>query len=258
MTYEQQEMFQKKLGGYASLKSVQVLSALAFFQKECGIHDIAELTGLSSSTIHRILCEFIGCGLAVKIRKKYHCGVMVRALFQVVTDDNYLLKASEREMDRLNDLTKETVHLIGQENCDAVYLAKREAQNQIGLRSIVGKHVPLYCTSGGKLLLAYQSGEWLQAYYDRIPLEKLTENTLVTPEALEEELARIKKQGYAVDNSEHNPDVVCVAAPVFFPDGKLACTIGVATPKYRMTDEKMQLFIQESVQSAKAITELLK
>lgn len=257
MTYEQQEMFQKKLGGYATLKSVQILSALAFFQKECGIHDIAMLTGLSTSTIHRILCEFIGCGLAVKIGKKYHCGVMVRTLFQV-TDDNYLLKASEREMDRLNDLTKETVHLIGQENYDAVYLAKRESQNQIGLRSIVGKHVPLYCTSGGKLLLAYQTPEWLQDYYAHIPLEKLTENTLVNPKDLEEELARIKKQGYAIDNSEHNPDVVCVAAPIFFPDGTLACTIGVATPKYRITDEKMKLFIRESVRSAKAITEHLK
>ena len=61
-----------------------------------------------------------------------------------------------------------------------------------------------------------------------------------------------------MDNSEHNPDVVCIAAPVFFPDGKPACTIGVATPKYRMTREKMDLFIEESVRSAKAISENLK
>lgn len=258
MTYEQQEMFQKKLRDFATLKSVQVLSALVFFQKECGIQDIAQLTGLSTSTIHRILCQFIGCGLAVKIGKKYHYGAMVRALFQVVIEDDYLLKAAEREMDRLNDLTKETVHLIGQENCDAVYLAKREAQNQVGLRSIVGKHIPMYCTSGGKLLLAYQSAQWLQDYCDRVPLKKLTDNTITSREELEEELSRIKKLGYAVDNCEHNPDVVCVAAPVFFPDGKLACTIGMATPKYRMTEEKMRLFIEESIRSAKAISERLK
>lgn len=258
MTYEQQEMFQKRLKDYTTLKSVQVLSALAFYKKECGINEIAQLTGLSGSTIHRILHEFIDCGLAVKVGKKYRCGVMVRSLFEVITDDDYLLEASEQEMDRLNDLTKETVHLIVQENNDAVYLDKRGAQNQIGIRSVVGKHVPMYCTSGGKVLMAYQSQEWLDDYFAHTAMEKLAENTITDRKKMEEELASIRKQGYAVDNSEHNPDVVCVAAPVFFPDGKIACTIGVATPKYRMTSEKLTCFIEESVRSARAITEKLK
>ena len=258
MTFEQQEMFQKQLMNYSTLKSVQILSALAFFKKECGINDIAQLTNLSSSTIHRILHEFVSCGLAVKVGTKYRYRVMLRSLFVVITDDNYLLKASELEMDRLNNLTKETVHLIVQENCDAVYLDKREAQNQIGLQSVVGKHVPMYCTSGGKVLMAYQSRAWLDNYYAHTELKKLTETTITDPEKMAEELAQIRKQGYALDNSEHNPDVVCIAAPVFFPDGKPACTIGVATPKYRMTREKMDLFIEESVRSAKAISENLK
>lgn len=49
MTFEQQEMFQKRLMNYSTLKSVQILSALAFFKKECGINDIAQLTNLSTA-----------------------------------------------------------------------------------------------------------------------------------------------------------------------------------------------------------------
>lgn len=258
MTYEQQEIFQQRLANYSTLKSVQILSALTYFKKECGIHEIAQLTGLSSSTIHRILHEFTECGLAVKVGKKYHYGVMVRSLFEVISDKDFLLEASEGEMDRLNELSRETVHLIVQENMDAVYMAKRGAKNQIGLRSVVGKHVPMYCTSGGKVLMAYQSEGWLTDYFACTPLEKLTENTITDEALLREELRAIRAQGYAVDNSEHNPDVVCVAAPIFFHDGRLACTIGIATPKYRMTDENLERFIAESVHSAKIITEQLK
>ena len=106
--------------------------------------------------------------------------------------------------------------------------------------------------------MAYQSQAWLDNYYTQTELVRLTETTITDRKKMADELAQIRKQGYALDNSEHNPDVVCVAAPVFFPDGKAACTIGVATPKYRMTREKMDLFIAESVRSAKAISENLK
>lgn len=258
MTYEQQQIFQKQIKSFASLKSIQVLSALTYFKEDCGINDIAALTELPVSTVHRVLQEFVVSGLAVKNGKKYGCGVILRPLFESITDEDYLTKASGSEMDRLNNLTKETIHLIIKENTDAVYLAKRSAQNQVNIRSMVGKHVPMYCTSGGKLLMAYQSEKWLDEYFEKVDVKKLTDYTIYDRAALEEEFSKIREQGYAVDYREHNPDVVCVAAPVFFSDGRIACTIGVATPQYRMNSEKMAMFIEQSVYSAKVITKKLK
>lgn len=258
MTYEQQQLFQNQIRAFTSLKSIQVLSALAFFKEDCGINDIAALTELPVSTIHRVLQEFVESGLAVKNGKKYGCGIILRPLFESITDEDYLTKASSAEMDRLNNLTKETIHLIIKENTDAVYLAKRSAQNQVNIRSMVGKRVPMYCTSGGKLLMAYQSKKWLDEYFEKVPLKKLTDYTIADREALEAEFEKIRGQGFAVDYLEHNPDVVCVAAPVFFSDGCIACTIGVATPQYRMDAEKMEMIIEQSGISAKAITEKLK
>ena len=66
MTYEQQQLFQNQIRAFTSLKSIQVLSALAFFKEDCGINDIAALTELPVSTIHRVLQEFVESGLAVK------------------------------------------------------------------------------------------------------------------------------------------------------------------------------------------------
>ena len=258
MTEEQQSMFQKRMADCSTLKSVQVLSALVFYKKECGIQDLASVTGLSNSTIHRILQEFTECGLAVKMGKKYRYGILVRSLFGELKDADLLLEAAEGEADRLNELTKETIHIIVRENMEAVYADKRDAKNQIGLKSIIGKRIPMYCTSGGKVLMAHQPPEWLEEYFATVPLTKLTENTVTCREELMKQLDDIKTNGYAVDVGEHNYEVVCVAAPVYFADGSVACTIGVSTPRYRMTDEKLRFFIEQSMRSARIITEKLK
>ncbi|MDD7201646.1 MAG: IclR family transcriptional regulator [Sphaerochaetaceae bacterium] len=257
MNVDQQKEIQAKLLCYSSLKAIQILSAMAFRKKECGINDIGQLTSLPASTIHRVLQELVECGLVVKIRTKYRVGTMAKVLFQLFDDDDYVLDAASLEMTRLNDLTCETVHLIALENTDAVYIAKREAKNQIGLRSVVGKHIPLYCTSGGKLLLAFQNEKWIDLYLETVPRAKLTDHTIIDKDELLKELEKVRKQGYAVDRSEHNPEVVCVAAPIFYPSGQIACTIGVATPKYRITEEKLEQFLQEVLVSARRITEKL-
>lgn len=258
MTSEQQLEYQERLGKFSSLKAVQILGAISFMKKECGINEISRLTALSKSTVHRVLQELVGSGLVVKEGKKYHSGVMLRSLFETINEANFLVEAAKDEMDRLNDLTLETIHIIIRENTDAVYLAKRNAKSQIGLRSVVGKHIPLYCTSGGKVLLAYQSEKWLEEYFSTVPRDKLTDHTIVDETLLRAELQKVREQGYALDNGEHNPEVICVAAPLFFADGKIAGTIGVSTPKYRISEEKLELFIRESMASAEVITNRLK
>ena len=54
----------------------------------------------------------------------------------------------------LNDLSLETIHLIGEEDMEAIYLAKLGAKSSVGLHSAVGKRIPLHCTGGGKAILA--------------------------------------------------------------------------------------------------------
>ena len=67
----------------------------------------------------------------------------------------------------------------------------------------------------------------------------------------------IRQQGYSLDNREHNPDIVCIAAPIFGIDGNLAGTIGISAPDYRFSPEKACSFAEEVKRSAAAITEKL-
>ena len=258
MTNDQQFEIQKKLLPHSSLKALQILSALSFYSDGSGINEISTLTQLPQSTVHRILQELMESGLVVKDKKTYKLGIFSQIFSEIFASRDFVVEAASEEMDRLNELTGETVHVIKLENYEAVYSARRVTKHQIGIRSFVGRHIPLYCTSGGKVILAYQNSLWLKEYLEKTELKKLTDTTITSPEDLKNELYNIRMQGYAIDRSEHNPEVVCCAAPIFMSNGKVTCTIGVATPKYRIDEEKLRLYTEETVKSADIITKKLR
>lgn len=232
--------FQAKMREYSSLKALQILMALNKFENESSISEIARYTDLSESTIHRILQELLECNFVEKDTKQklYRIGFQTKQFAISVKTMDILIDASYEEIEHLNNVTKETINLIVPDGYSGVYLAKAEAQNQIRLRSKVGWKLPLYCSSGGKLILAYQTEEWLEAYFAAVNLEKLTHNTITDATMIRKELAEVRAQGYALDNREHNDDIICIAAPIFNAEGKILGTISISAPEYRFSLEK--------------------
>ena len=250
---------QEQMKEYSALKALQIILALAEQKGWVNISYIAEATGLSPSTVHRILQELQACGFVSKNKeaRQYKLGMGMMNIALKVNMSDYLLEAAQEEMIRLNELSLETIHLIAPDNDKAVYIGKMDAKNQIQLRSRIGWKIPLQCTSGGKLILAYHSREWVDSYLNYNPLKQYTNNTIIHKETLHRELELIRQQGYSLDNREHNPDIVCIAAPIFGIDGNLAGTIGISAPDYRFSPEKACSFAEEVKRSAAAITEKL-
>lgn len=244
---------------YSSMKALQLLMALADCESEITLAELSVITGISASSAYRILQEMQHCGFVLKDdeQKRYRIGFEARLLAMQLQKTNFLYEAAKNEMTRLNDLSLETIHLIGEEDMEAVYLAKRGAKNSVGLHSAVGKRIPLYCTSGGKALLAWKSENWLKNYLARTALEALTPNTIIDETALRRELEVIRIQGYSLDNHEHHSDVVCIAAPIFDVSDSVVATIGIAAPDYRFPLEKALSYSDEVLHSAAAITENL-
>ena len=227
---------------YSSMKALQLLVALAESEEEVPLAKLSAMTGIPPSSTHRILQEMQHCGFVTKddARKCYRVGFEARLLALQLQKTNFLYEAAKAEMTYLNNLSLETIHLIGEDDREAVYLAKLGAKNSVGLHSAVGKRIPLHCTSGGKALLAWKSESWLKNYLEHTELTRYTSKTLADPESLLRELEVIRIQGYAVDNHEHHTDVVCIAAP-----------------DYRFSLEKALSYGRELLQCAARITEKL-
>ncbi len=244
---------------YSSMKALQLLVALADCEGEISLADLSAITGIPPSSAHRILQEMQHCGFVLKDeeQKRYRVGFEARLLAMQLQKTNFLYEAAKNEMNRLNDLSLETIHLIGEEDMEAVYLDKRGAKNSVGLHSAVGKRVPLHCTSGGKALLAWKSEVWLAEYLSKGLLECFTSKTITNEVALRRELEVIRIQGYALDNHEHHSDVVCIAAPIFDVNNSVVAAISIAAPDYRFPLEKALSYSEELLHSAARITEKL-
>jgi hypothetical protein len=97
-----------------------------------------------------------------------------------------------------------------------------EAQWPLRLTLDVGSRVPLHCTASGKLFLAHLPEAQRDTLIERLPLEKMTRNTLVTAEALKAECAQIVQQDCSYDREEFMAGLLAVAVPVRDAEGRCA------------------------------------
>jgi DNA-binding IclR family transcriptional regulator len=131
----------------------------------------------------------------------------------------------------------ETAHYAVLDGASVVYRAKVDPPTgALRLSSTVGGRNPAHSTAVGKLLLAYalSDEDAVREWLGHRELQRRTEHTLTTPEALAAELGTIRAQDYAIDNQENEPGVVCVAVPAFLTSpSRPSGAVSVSAPSSR-------------------------
>ena len=201
--------------------------------------EISRLTGIPQSTVFRMLKFLTDRGYLVNHDQLYCLGAAMSRLGTVAARQNPLIRIARPVLAALADETLETVHLARLENARVVYIDKVEGARSVRMGSMIGKSGPLFCTGVGKALLAFLPEKERIATIRAIEFTPFTEHTVLTAEALEAELARIRKQGYAVDNCEHERGVYCVASPVFAPDGTALCAVSISGSELYLRDQTL-------------------
>ncbi|MFJ2827878.1 IclR family transcriptional regulator [Streptomyces sp. NPDC087263] len=159
-------------------------------------------------------------------------------------------------LDALAEETGEAVHLGRLDGTNIVYLAKRESRHALRMYSAVGRRLPAHATALGKAVLCQYDPAEVQRRLDW-PLERLTPDTVVEPDALLGQLARTRLRGWAVDDGENAVDIRCVAVALgVAPDGGDA--ISCSAPRSRMDDARMEEVAQAVTEAAHSLRTLLK
>jgi DNA-binding IclR family transcriptional regulator len=143
-------------------------------------------------------------------------------------------------MEELARETGEVIHLAVLDGSDIVYLEKKGQGQILTVATRVGGRNPAYASSMGKILLADLSESELKKVLGRGRLKKLTANTITEMPRLLEELARIREQGFALDNEETFPGIRCVGAPIRDSGGKVIAAVSVTVPAQRMSDDRVR------------------
>ena len=120
----------------------------------------------------------------------------------------------------------------------------------------VGTRIPLYCTSTGKVLLAF-GGDLHTAVARLGELNRLTPTTITSPRDLLSDLEEIRKRGYSINRGERIPGVYGVAAPVLTTDGIASTALAVQGPEIRITDERIAELGALVMDTAEAIAAIM-
>ena len=148
----------------------------------------------------------------------------------------------------------ETVHLVVLDKLEVLYIDKRESGQSLRIASQVGMRLPAHCTGVGKMLMAHLSPEQRAELINRKGLPRFTRNTLTDVEALEDELNRIRMQGFAIDNEEIMDSLRCVAAPIRDQTGKVISAISLSGPVSRLKGERFEKAIRRVTETAEEIS----
>jgi IclR family transcriptional regulator, KDG regulon repressor len=149
----------------------------------------------------------------------------------------------------------ETVHLAILDGTDVIYIAKVDSTHAVRMVSAVGRRLPAHCTAVGKMLLSGLSEEAFEA---RFPagrrLVAMTPNSVTSVARLRRALAEVRARGLATESCESNPDVACVAAPVYDHSGAMVAAMSISVPTIRWTDERREAWGRLVAQGAATLS----
>ncbi len=115
-----------------------------------------------------------------------------------------------------------------------VYVDKIETRTALRFAAAIGDRRPLYCTSTGRVLLAYQPPEAIERYLRRTKLVRLTPLTITDKKGMRNLLARVRAEGLATTIGEATEGVFGIAAPVRDGTGSVIASIMLAGPVARI------------------------
>jgi DNA-binding IclR family transcriptional regulator len=221
----------------SALRSVNLLEFLAGRE---GVparpFEIADALGAPRSSVHALLRTLTGAGWTRldSAGGAYTLGLRSLLVGASFLDSDPYVRLARPVLLELREELGETVHLARYDRGRVVYLVTQESGRGERKLSRVGRSLPAHATSLGKAILAARPDA-----APAEPLESLTERTLTTREELERELAAVRQRGYATDQEEGTPGVVCVGVALPYTD-PVEDALSCSAPAARMPPDRFQ------------------
>jgi IclR family transcriptional regulator, acetate operon repressor len=248
----EQETMAPPTGTQAVDRASTLLVAVLESAEAVPFSQLAATADLPKSTVSRLLTSLERHGLVQRdADAAVRPGpVLTRFVGSGRTDS--LVQVAQPHLDRVGDVTGETVNLAIPGPTGVEQIAQVSARYMLGAQNWVGHEVPFHCSALGKVFLAFGATPLPTGR-----LERRTERTLVSREDLQADLALVRRRGFAVADSELESGLVAVAAPVTQADGTVVAAVSVTGPSVRLTGDRIPGVGRLLVAEARAISQAL-
>ncbi len=234
-------MTEKKYYKIASLeKGIKILELLAR-HGELSVSEAARLMDTNRAGSHRFINTLKDLGYVEKNSSgKYQPTLKIMSLAAKVANRFEIRRLARPYMHRLSMMFKETINLGIFKNQEIVHIDKIDSLEVLRMDSALGDKAPAYCTGLGKSILAFLPEHELAHYLTVNDLAPRAPNTITDKAEFAAELARIKENGYALDDEEMTIGLRCIAAPIFDHNAYPAYAISISGPAMRLTHRAIE------------------
>ncbi|MEU4835037.1 IclR family transcriptional regulator C-terminal domain-containing protein [Streptosporangium sp. NPDC023615] len=210
-------------------RGLSVIKAFSAASPELTLSEVARATGLTRAAARRFLLTLVDLGYVRTDGRLFALSPRVLDLGYAYLSSLSLPEVAEPHLERLVAEVHESASVAVLDGEDVVYVARVATSRIMRVSISIGTRFPAYCTSMGRVLLAWLAPDDLDAYLGRVELRRLTARTVATPAALRAELERVRAQGWAMVDQELEEGLRSIAAPVRERSGRVTAAINISS-----------------------------
>lgn len=220
-----------------NLRTLLILEVLGKSDHAMTATQINDQLGLPKQTVHRLCATLEESGFLTRPgdAKKYQVARRLRDLGSGLLHNSRDHIARNQILRQVAQEVGETVNYAVPGSSGMHYLDRVETDWPFRIQLPIGTSVPFHCTASGKTFLASLTPKKQVTLVSSLNLEKKTQFTLSDQQVLLDQLKKIKKQGYSLDQEEFLEGMVAIAVPVTDPFGRFIAGLAYHGPAQRLS-----------------------
>ncbi len=242
-------------GVRAVTRSLDLLVELSKWERPARLSELARGVDLHPTTALRLLESLRSRGFVSQtVDRSYVLGSRTFEIGSAFLRNVSIWSQANQLAEQLAESTGETSSVGVLDEGQILYIAIARGQQDMGIASAPGTRHPLYCTSLGKAIMAELPTAEVNELLSQDPPRRLTPNTILDLGSMQRELNEVRSAGYAVDNEERTPGVICIGAVIRDHRGAQVGALSVSGPAVRMRESGIPELGQLVVKSARAFS----
>ena len=222
-------------------RGLLVIQAFTPQNPQMTISQLSVRTGLSRAAVRRCLYTLSKLGFAgAEDGQRYSLRPKMLTLANTYTASSTLAIAAQPILERMSAALGESFSVATLDGEDIVYIARTTVTRVMAVDLHIGSRLPAFCTSMGRVLLAYLPQDQLEQYLRNLTLTPYTPRTVNSVDKLRLQLRNVRRNGYALCDQELEIGLRSIAVPVYAPNGRVVATVNLSGSAQRMPMLDMQ------------------
>lgn len=241
----------------ALANGLRAIEAFATSRERMTLAEVARYTRLTRAATRRYLLTLVANGYASFDGKRFQLTSRVLRLGHAYISSVPLPQIAQPIVEELGHRTDESIALSVLEGSESLTIASSAPRRILGIFTRVGTHLPALSTATGRVLLAGKPDETIRDMLRTVSIQKLTPKTKTSPTQILEEIRRIRRTGYALNDEEIEVGLRVIAVPIRDTGGNIIASMCVSTYSGRYEVEQLTERFLQALRNASARLEQL-